>query len=198
MAAGPFLLGWIPPDWLVSDLGASLAILEWQVSRVPTSLIFGNEIDLVGERSPIPTAAIRILRPWNRVVVFTGDLPDDWSAEDTWLAFEVARRLRSPRELEMLVFTPDPEVVKPKISSEEGIQVVAEPSQLGRILDRIEDDDLIVAPAHVISLMGALEQWRVAKELRNVLAMIVAGPHRLSIDGTSVQRNLHGVIDSTQ
>lgn len=183
---------------LIEEVGASLAILEWQVSRVPTGLMFGNEIDLIGERSPVPTTAIRILRQWNRVVVFTGDVPDDWSAEDTWLAFEVARRLRSPRELEMLVITPDPELVKPKIGSDEGIEVVAEPSQLGRILDRIEDDDLIVAPSHVISSMGALEQWRIAKELRNVSAMIVAGPHRLSIDGTSVQRNLHGVIDSTQ
>jgi len=183
---------------LIEEVGASLAILEWQVSRVPTGLMFGNEIDLIGERSPVPTTAIRILRQWNRVVVFTGDVPDDWSAEDTWLAFEVARRLRSPRELEMLVITPDPELVKPKIGSEEGIEVIAEPSQFGRILDRIDDDDLIVAPSHVVSSMGALEQWRIAKALRNVSAMIVAGPHRLSIDGTSVQRNLHGVIDSTQ
>ena len=183
---------------LIEEVGASLAILEWRVSRVSKSLMFGSEIDLVGERSPIPTAAIRILRPWNRVVVFTGDVPDDWSAEDTWLAFEVARRLRSPRELEMLVFTPDPDVVKSKISSGEGIEVVAEPGHLGRVLDRIADDDLIVAPAHVASSMGALEQWRVAKELRNVSAMIIAGPHWLSIDGASVQRNLHGVVDSTQ
>jgi hypothetical protein len=51
--------------------------------------MFGHEIDLVGERSPIPTAAVRILRPWNRVVVFTGEVVEDWSAEDTWLALEI-------------------------------------------------------------------------------------------------------------
>jgi hypothetical protein len=28
--------------------------------------------------------------------------------------------------------------------------------------------------------------------------MVVAGPHRLSVDGTSMLRNLHGVVDSTE
>jgi hypothetical protein len=110
--------------------------------------MFGHEIDLVGERSPIPTAAVRILRPWNRVVVFTGEVVEDWSAEDTLLALEIGARLRSDRDVSMLVFTPDQEIVT-------------------------------------------------AKALRNVSVIVVAGPHRLSVNGTSVQRSLHGVVDST-
>ncbi len=181
---------------LTEEVGASFAILDWCVSRVPTDLMFGHEIDLVGERSPIPSAAIRILRPWNRVVVFTGNVPDDWSAEDTWLALEVGSRLRSPRDLNMLVFTPDPEAVAARIESDQNIEVAAEPSNLSHVLDRIERDDLIIAPAHVVAFVGAYSKWRTARALRNVSIMVVAGPHRLSVDGTSVQRNLHGVVDS--
>jgi hypothetical protein len=183
---------------LTEEVGATLAILDWSVSRVPTDLMFGHEIDLVGERSPIPTAAMRILREWNRVVVFTGRVADDWNAEDTWLAFEIATRLRRHRDLDMLVFTPDTEAVRSRIEDNPRIEVVAEPSNLPDILDRISEDDLIIAPARVVSDAGAYRQWRTAKALRNVSVMVVAGPHRLSVDGTSMLRNLHGVVDSTE
>jgi hypothetical protein len=183
---------------LTEEVGASFVLLDWSVSRVPTDLMFGHEIDLVGERSPIPTAAIRILRRWSRVVVFTGRVEDDWTAEDTWLALEIGARLRSDRDLSMLVFTPDTDAVAAKVADNPRIEVVAEPSNLPDILDRISDDDLIIAPARVVSDAGPYGQWRTAKALRNVSVMVVAGPHRLSVDGTSVQRNLHGVVDSTQ
>jgi hypothetical protein len=160
--------------------------------------MFGHEIDLVGERSPIPTAAIRILRQWNRVIVFTGRFADDWSAEDTWLALEIGARLRSDRDLSMLVFTPDTGAVLDRVADNPRIEVVAEPSNLPDILGRIRDDDLIIAPARVVSDAGAYSQWRTARALLNVSVMVVAGPHRLSVDGTSVQRNLHGVVDSTE
>jgi Kef-type K+ transport system membrane component KefB len=183
---------------LTEEVEASFAILDWSVSRLPTDLMFGHEIDLVGERSPIPTAAIRILRQWNRVVVFTGRFADDWSAEDTWLALEIGARLRSDRDLSMLVFTPDTGAVLDRVADNPRTEVVAEPSNLPDILDRIRDDDLIIAPARVVSDAGAYSQWRTARALRNVSVMVVAGPHRLSVDGTSVQRNLHGVVDSTE
>lgn len=182
---------------LTEEVGASFTILDWRVSRVPMDLMFGHEIDLVGERSPIPTAAVRILRRWDRIVVFTGEVVDDWSGEDIWLALEVAARLRSDRDASMLVFTPDPEAVSAKVEDHPDIDVVAEPSNLRDILDRITGDDLIIAPARVVSGAGAYTQWRVSKRLRNVSVMVVAGPHRLSVDGTSVQRSLHGVVDST-
>jgi hypothetical protein len=44
---------------LTEEVGPSFAILDWSVSRVPTDLMFGHEVDLVGERSPIP----RVFRP---------------------------------------------------------------------------------------------------------------------------------------
>jgi hypothetical protein len=98
----------------------------------------------------------------------------------------------------MLVFTPEPHEVSAKLEDDPKIEIVTEPSKLARVLDRIEKDDLIIAPAHGVSSIGAYGQWRTARALRNVSVMVVAGPHRLSVDGTSVQRNLHGVVDSTE
>jgi hypothetical protein len=132
---------------ITEEVGASFAILDWSVSRVPTDLMFGHEIDLVDERSPIPTAAIRILRQWNRVVVFTGRVAEDWSAEDTWLALEIGERLRTERDLSMLVITPDTDAVADKVVDNPSIEVMAEPSNLPDITDRVREDDLIIAPA---------------------------------------------------
>lgn len=147
---------------LAEEVSASFAILDWRVSRVPTDLMFGHEIDLVGERSPIPTAAIRILRRWNRVVVFTGRVADDWTAEGTWLALEIGTRLRADRDVEMLVITPDTSAVAAKVADHPRIEIVAEPSDLPDILDQIHEDDLIIAPARVVSDAGVYSQWRTA------------------------------------
>ena len=183
---------------LVEEVGASFTILDWRISRAPTELVFGSEIDLVGERSSVPTAAVRVLRPWNRVVVLTGDVADDWSVEDAWLAMEVARRLSARRELPLVIFTPDPGVVKPRISDAPLTEVVAGHSSVGDVVHGLADDDIVIVPAHVVSSASTLGKWRAAKALRNISVMVVAGPHRLSVDGTSVQRNLHGIVDSTE
>ncbi|MCL1600068.1 MAG: cation:proton antiporter [Actinomycetia bacterium] len=209
MFAGPFVLGWIPIEGLVSDLGdigllylMFLAGLSFNIRAFMENRSNAIVYGLLGffipfERSPIPTAAVRVLRPWNRIVVFTGTVGEDWSAEDTWLALEIGTRLRNDRDATMLVFTPEPEAVVAKVEEHPNLEVVAEPSNLRDILGRINDDDLIIAPARIVSGAGAYTQWRVSKALRNVSVMVVAGPHRLSVDGTSVQRNLHGVVDST-
>ncbi len=182
---------------LAEEVGSTLIILDWRASGMPTNLLFGNEIGLIGVRSSTPAAAVRVLRPWNRIVVFTGTIPDDWNAEDTWLALDVARRLGADRGLKMLVFTPDLDTVKGRIESDADVEIVVELGDLERTLDRITDDDLIVAPAHIVSSVGTFGQLRIARALTNVSAMVVAGPHRLSVGGTSTQRNLHGVVDTT-
>lgn len=182
---------------LTEEVGASFVLLDWAASRIPTEMLFGNEIDLVGQRSDIPTAAVRVLRPWSRVVVITGDAPDDWSTEDIWLALEVARRLRSQREIGLLVLTPDPEIVNTRVQGAPDVEIVTVDNLVSSISDRIGREDLVIAPAHVIQPVSPVAKWRIAKTLRNVSTMLVAGPHRLSVDGTSVQRNLHGVVDST-
>jgi len=183
---------------LAEEVGSTLTILDWRASGMPTNLLFGNEIDLVGARSSTPAAAIRVLRPWNRIVVFTGMIPDDWNAEDTWLALDIARRLGTDRGLKMLVFTPDLDTVKGRIEPDDDVEIMVEPGNLEQTFDRITGDDLIVTPTHVVSSVGTFEQLRIAKALRNVSVMVVAGPHRLSVDGTSMQRNLHGVVDMTE
>jgi hypothetical protein len=50
----------------------------------------------------------------------------------------------------MLVFTPEPHEVSAKLEDDPKIEIVTEPSKLARVLDRIENDDLIIAPAHVV------------------------------------------------
>lgn len=182
---------------LVEEVGASLAIVDWPSSRMPTELFFGSEISLIGEQSPIPTAAVRILRPWSRVVVYTGGVSHEWQTADASLALEIAERLRAQRELPMLVFGGGSGVVSSRLAQAPYAEIVSEPITVPAAVERTREDDIIVVPAHVVSAANTLGRWRVMKSLRNTSVMIVAGPHRLSVDGTSVQRNLHGIVDST-
>ncbi len=71
---------------LIEEDEASLVLLSWRGPRFPADYVLGNDIDGVGERSTIPTMAVRVLRPWKRMIVATGDHGADWKREDALLA----------------------------------------------------------------------------------------------------------------
>ncbi|VAW05150.1 hypothetical protein MNBD_ACTINO01-1955, partial [hydrothermal vent metagenome] len=63
---------------LSEETDASCLVLTWRGPRLSTDFMFGNEVDLIGERSSIPTVAVRVLRPWNRIIVVTGESRTEW------------------------------------------------------------------------------------------------------------------------
>ncbi|MFV1999444.1 MAG: cation:proton antiporter [Acidimicrobiia bacterium] len=182
---------------LAEEVGASFLLLNWRASTHATDFMLGNEIDLIGERSATPTGAVRVFRPWNRIVVFTGEISNDWNREDVWLALSIAGRIRKASDVPILVFSSDVEAVQARVNKDPGVEVTEASGSVQAALDLITKDDLVVAPAHVLASARSFGPWRLMRGLRDISLMVVAGPHRLSVARSSVQRNLHGIVDAT-
>ncbi len=166
---------------LIEEDEASLVLLSWRGPRFPADYVLGNDIDGVGERSTIPTMAVRVLRPWKRVIVATGSRGALWKREDALLALAAVRRVRRTQHVPLIVFTSDPEIVEDAIGDMEDVEIIVRSRLRGRILDMIEPDDLVIAPAHVIHNAPASSSRKVATRLSNTNLAVIAGPHRLSV-----------------
>ncbi|NHZ70936.1 MAG: hypothetical protein GWP18_04775, partial [Proteobacteria bacterium] len=93
---------------LEEEVDASLTIVVWRGPQLGTEFLFGNEVDLVGEGSSTPTIALRLVRPWSRIIVFLGDQSNEWHVEDVSLALEIAERVQTIFEVGLVVVTDDP------------------------------------------------------------------------------------------
>ena len=82
--------------------------------RFPGNLFFGDSIDEIGELSPIPTIAARIIdSDWNRVLYFQG-LAKNWTVreEDAAMALDVAQRVAAQKGIELVIFATDAEEIQ--------------------------------------------------------------------------------------
>jgi Kef-type K+ transport system membrane component KefB len=183
--------------FLAEEVNASLTIIGWHGPKFPADTMFGNDIDLIGERSTIPTAAARVLRSWDRVVVFTGQISNEWHREDAMLAVSIGRRLASSKGITMIIATRDADSFAPLAADESSIEIRETPRWRAAALDQATPTDIIVVPTHTLRESRGLGQWRVAKALEDTSIIVVGGPHRLSVGGSGVQASLHGVVDAT-
>lgn len=173
---------------LVEESEASIALLAWEGPRIASDFIVGNDIDRVGGRCPIPSMAVRIVRPWTRIIVITGRMDVSWHREDADLTLAALRRLRRSTEVPVIVVTPDRDRVEEQVGSLEGVEFIVAESERAAITDLLEPEDLVITSAHVVHDLPAVMGWRTTRKLQNVNLAVIAGPHRLSISrgGTGV------------
>ena len=165
---------------LVRENDASLVVLSWRGPRFTSDYLFGNDIDGIGEHCPVPTAAARVVRPWNRVVVATGRTDAEWRQEDAVLALEVARRLARGGDLGVLAVVSESGIVEGMLDDVESEVLVSEAGSRDS-LDMLRPNDLVLAPAHALLDLTPRVGWRVNKALDDLNVVVVAGPHRLSV-----------------
>lgn len=166
---------------LAEETESSLLLLSWRGPSFTADYTIGNDIDAVGERSPIPAAAARILRSWDRIVLVTGNVNSDWREEDALLALSAMRRIRRSTPTPLVVVTPDREFVEGKVGEEEDVEMVTAKRDREQIIDTFTPADLVIAPAHVLHDMPPIRNWRLVRRMSDVNLMVIAGPHRLSI-----------------
>ncbi len=169
---------------LIEEIGASLVMLSWSGPRFAADYVLGNDIDKVGELSPVPTMAVRVLRPWRRIVVALGDVSADWRKDDARLVLSAVRRLRRTTPVPLVVFTGNPELLAGRVGDEEFVEVVSDSSQRRSLIDRLERDDLLIAAAYVLHDLPPMSSWRMARSLQDLNVAVVAGPHRLTVSRT--------------
>jgi Kef-type K+ transport system membrane component KefB len=183
--------------FLAEEVDASLTIIGWHGPKFPADFMFSNDIDRIGERSAIPTVAARVLRSWDRVVVFTGDMTKEWHREDAMLAVMIGKRLAARKGISMIIATRDTGSFAALAEDASYIEVKETPRWRAAALSTATATDIIVVPTHAMGESKVLGQWRVAKALEDTSVVVVGGPHRLSVGGNSVQSSLHGAVDAT-
>lgn len=178
---------------LIEEDGASLILLSWAGPRFPADYVLGNDIDGVGERSTIPTMAVRVLRPWNRVIAALGTPGTAWKREDALLALAAVRRIRRTRHVSLVVVTSDREFVEDELGTMEDVEFIVQSKSRGQVLDMIQPDDLIVAPAYLLHDAAPVSTWKASKSLSSANLAVIAGPHRLSISKGVTRHNIQSV-----
>jgi Kef-type K+ transport system membrane component KefB len=166
---------------LIEEDSASLVILSWAGPRFASDYVLGNDIDGIGGRSPVPAMAVRVLRPWDRIVVMTGGAETHWKREDALLTLAAVRRIRRTRHVPLVVYTHDREFVESKLGDMEDVEVMVRSKPRIEVIDIIQPDDLFIGPAYVIHDAAPTSMRKVSKRLSNANIAVIAGPHRLSI-----------------
>lgn len=166
---------------LATESQASLILLPWSGNGIG-GRFFGDSIDEIGERSPVPTIAANMRNgEWNRVMFFQGRTKNlNVRGEDSALALEVARRIATHEGIELVVWASQVD----DLDEPEELPEVNEYSGRGsRGLDSITPGDLVVVPAHVAQDALALGAIRLRRQLARTSLLIVAGPRRLTVTG---------------
>ena len=180
---------------LIEETSASLAVLSWRGPRFTTDFVFGNDIDSVGERSPVPSVAVRLLRPWDRLVIVTGSVDLDWHREDALMAMAMARRVRHSHPMPMTVLAPERGLFADRVGDPEDVEFIVERDERRAFVDGVGGSDLIVVTAHVLHDMPTVRSWKVAKQLEDANLAIIGGPHRLSISKGVTRRSSTTGVD---
>lgn len=178
---------------LIEEDSASLVILSWAGPRFASDYVLGNDIDGIGGRSPVPAMAVRVLRPWDRIVVVTGGAETHWKREDALLTLAAVKRIRRTRHVPLVVYTHDREFVEDKLGDMEDVEIVARSIPRIEVIDIIQPDDLFVGPAYVIHDAAPMSMRKVSKRLSNANVAVIAGPHRLSISKGVTRYNVQSV-----
>jgi Kef-type K+ transport system membrane component KefB len=184
---------------LVAELGASMVLLAWDGPKWAADYVFGNDIDGVGEASPVPTVAAHLVRPWTRIIVQLGEPRTAWQREDVELTADVVRHLRETSDLSLVVLCGDErlgrELLDPGGEDAELTTFVTDSTEQDRHLDEIRDTDLVLAPAHVVHDMPPWRARRLAHRLEHMNVAVVGGPHRLTISQGVTRRPLSNAIN---
>jgi Kef-type K+ transport system membrane component KefB len=163
---------------LAEEHGASLVMLSWNGPEFLNDYLVGSDIDRTGQRLTVPAMAVRVLRPWDDVVLVVGDTTEGAHGMDTQLALDTALRLLRP-ERGLRVLTTDRDRAAELIGDQD---IAVEYETLADDgLERVQQSNLLVVPAHVLHNMPPRRTWKTNKVLEEIGVVVVAGPQRLSI-----------------
>ena len=185
---------------LVTELDASLVLLAWDGPRWAADYVFGNDIDGVGQSSPVPTIAAHLVRPWERIVVQLGEPRSAWQREDVELTADVVRHLREGTDVEVVVLCDDAstaalfERAGDRDDDRERVTVITDRATSDDVMDRVAPTDLVIVPAHIVHDMPPFRLRRLVRRLQEANVAVVGGPHRLTISQGVTRRPLSTAI----
>jgi hypothetical protein len=185
---------------LVAELDASLVLLAWDGPKWAADYAFGNDIDGVGQASPVPTIAAHLVRPWERIIVQLGRPRTAWQREDVELTADVIGHLREGTDLELVVLCDDESTAAvferdgDRDRARDRMTVITDRAEQDDVMNRVAPTDLVIAPAHIIYDMPPWRLRRLVRRLQDTNLAVVGGPHRLTVSQGVTTRPLSTVI----
>lgn len=180
---------------LACEQHASLIVVPLASGGFPLDLPIGNDVDGIGGGASIPCVAVRLQGgSWTRVVFVSGRLgKQPAKLADAEIAADVARRIGSAGSMTVVVYAPsaDAEVVGAWFPD---VPPTAYEPGSGDVLQRLQRDDLLVLPAHVVADAGVFRRVKLRAALSNVSVVVVGGPGRLRVSMSPRPRPLVGVV----
>ena len=67
----------------------------------------------------------------------------------------------------------------------------------GQLLNALRPGDLLIMTPQVVRRSTTVAQWRLARALRDVSVMVVAGPGRLTVTSAARGTRVHGAVGKT-
>ncbi len=185
---------------LVTELDASLVLLAWDGPKWAADYAFGNDIDGVGQASPVPTIAAHLLRPWERIVVQLGQPRTAWQREDVKLTADIIGHLREGTDVGLVVLCDDESTAA--VFEHEGERdrdhgrksVITDRAAQDDLMQRVAPTDLVIVPAHIIYDMPPWRLRRLVRRLHDTNLAVVGGPHRLTVSQGVTTRPLSTAI----
>lgn len=163
------------------ERSATLAVLTWTGPRFGSSYVFGSDLEMFGERSPIPTVAVQLLAPWNRVILIIGDAAAEWHREDAALTADLARRLMRTKDPSMVVYSRHSDGVTGELAEMEGVEVRVGHIRARDLAGVLRQDDLVVIPSYAVQDASLTDQLRLARSLARTDVAVVAGANRMTL-----------------
>lgn len=182
---------------MAAETNASGIVLDWSGPNWATDHLLGSELDGVGGAAAVPTIAAHVVSDWGRVVVVLGTPSTAWQSKDARLAARVADAARGHDHLPLTVVGGDDELLAsafPDADDDESLTIVSGDDAAEEVLAGIAADDLVVAPAHLVRSASPLRTRLLARALQTANAVVVGGPHRLSLLRSSPHRGLSAAI----
>ena len=179
---------------LVEESEATLTVLSWPGVRLGRETLFGSETDTFGIESPIPTVAVQILNPWNRVVLVVGNTSVDWHLEDALLASDLAERLRRRSDPRLLVFAGSGTDPSLEHLSEDGLALRVGALKARELVDEVSPDDLVIFPAYVLQDISLTDQLRISRSFAQTDVAVVAGPNRLTVAASDAPHRMERLV----
>lgn len=182
---------------LKAETDASGIVLDWSGPNWATDHLLGSELDGVGGAASVPAIAAHVVTDWTRVVVALGTPSTAWQRDDARLAAHVAAAARGHDHLPLTAVCGDADLLEsifPDAADDDSLTLVRTDDDGHHVLADVTADDLVVVPAHLVRSALPLRTRPLARALQIANAVVVGGPHRLSLLRSSPRRGLTSAI----
>jgi ribosomal protein L18E len=169
----------------MNEREGSLILIGWE-RMTSVDVLFGNIIDRIGTRSPVPVAAATFSdHATERLVLVPGNnLNNTGYMVDLNVTVDIAVRLENMLNLPLVTISPETELPGDLTLPEDSEFLQVEPG-LDAIAAQLRPGDLVIVPGVILRRVIGSDVQRLADTIAGISLIVAAGPYRLNL--TSVE-----------